>query len=71
MLYLDIYESYISFYTKMDHVTYLKRFDTLLYTKRVESFMKSKICVCDTWNEFLTTKSQNSHGIDGRGYSPI
>ena len=55
----------------MDHVTYLKCFDMLLYTKRVESFMKSKIYVCDVWNEFLTSKAQNSHGIDGRGYSPV
>ena len=71
MLYLDIYESYISFYTKMDHVTSLKCFDTLLDTKQTESFMKSKIYICGVWNEFLTSKAQNSHGIDGRGYSPV
>ena len=36
-----------------------------------ESFMKAMVCVYDIWNEFLTSKTQNSHGIDGRGYSPV
>ena len=50
---------------------YLKYFDMLLCTKEVVSFLKSKNYVYDVWNEFISNKSQNSHGINGRGYNPV
>ena len=34
-------------------------------------FCEIKDYVSDVWNEFMLSKDQNSHGIDGRGYSLI
>ena len=34
-------------------------------------FYEIKNYACDVWNEFMSKKAQNSHGIDGKGYSPV
>ena len=49
-------------------------FETFWYVIKYQMsciFYEIKNYACDVWNEFMSKKTQNSYGIDGRYYSPV